>query len=283
MILIPQSTCDTCERPAQPTHMAGASSISSSISMVPASGEISPTTVRVDVMAECSKEISELKCVNDYSNQLILPEGIVYQNDLIKVWSIEEKQMADESTRPMTPIYEEPTINNDFVTLAQSKSIEETIPMIISFPPEEMEENFQEEEEDDLLLALSPSARSSLAPELPLLSPLSAANRSTQESDNIKRASNLLLLSPMASPEVGRSIRGSSNMRMAPNLLSAPLSPMPLPHVKHSIEESDNIKTVVIDDSPTSLDQFIPAKTTQSRGRRRGHRRNNSHFDFQFS
>merc|ERR1712025_152509 len=174
------------------------------------------------------------------------------------------------------------TINNGLVTLARSKSIEETIPMTISFPPEEMEENSLEEEEDDLLLALSPSARSSLAPELPFLSPLSAANRSTQESDNIKRASKLLLLSPMASPEVGRSTQGSSNIRMAPNLLSAPLSPMPLPRLRRSIEEIGNIKTVVIDNSTTSLDQVVPAKTTPSRGRRSGHRRNNSHFDFQF-
>merc|ERR1712025_941718 len=98
------------------------------------------------------------------------------------------EQMAGESIRTMTPIYEEPTINNSSVTLAQSKSIEETIPMTISFPPEEMDENSLEEEEDDLLLALSSTARSSLAPELPLLSPLSTATRSTQESDNIKRA-----------------------------------------------------------------------------------------------
>jgi hypothetical protein len=225
--------------------------------MIPTAGETSPTTVLVDVIADCSNGLSQLKRIQDYSSQLLLPEEMIYQNDLIKVWSIEEEEMAGESNQTMTQNCEEPTYNKASVTLAGSMSTEETIPMTISFRPEEMDEFSLEEEEDDLLLALSHTDRTSLAPELPLLS-------------------------PMSSPQVSRSTRGSSSIKMAPKLLSAPLSPMPFPLVSRSTEESDIVKMVVIDDSTTSLDQNVPAKKIPSRGHRRGHRRNKSHFDFQF-
>jgi len=277
MILTTQSTCNTFQIPAQLTAMAATGSMSSSISMIPTAGETSPTTVLVDVMADCSNGVSKLKRIQDYSSQLLLPEEMIYQNDLIKVWSIEDEEMAGGSNQSMTQIGEEPTYNKASVTLAGSKLTEEMIPTTISFLSEEMDESSVEEEEDDLLLALSHTALLS-----PLQSPLREVSLSTRESGNIKTAPELPLLSPMSYPQVSRSTRESSSIKMAPKLLSAPLSPMPFPRVSRSTEESGNTKMVVIDDSTTSLDQNVPAKTIPSRGHRRGHRRNKSHFDFQF-
>lgn len=232
MILATQSTRNTCQIPEQLTSMAVTGSISRRISMVPTTGQTSPTTVLVDVTADCCNGVSELKRIQDYSNQLFLPEEMVYENDLIKVWSIEEEQMAAESNQTMTRIHEDPTYNKASVTLAGPESTKERVPMTITFPPQEMDEAFLEEEMDDLFLALSPTARTSMAPKLP----------------------------------------------------PAPLlSPMPLPQVSPSIPDSGNIKMVVIDDSAMSFNQKVPAKTRPSRGHRRGHRRNQSHFDFQFT
>jgi len=61
------------------------------ITVVPTAGETSPTSVVVDVTASCLHGISERKRIQGYSNnQLLIPEEMMYGNDIIMVWNIDD-------------------------------------------------------------------------------------------------------------------------------------------------------------------------------------------------
>ena len=87
-----------------------------SITLVPTAGEMSPTSVVVDVTAACPSGVSELKRIQRYSNQLFIPEEMILGNDLIKVWNIDdERQVNNENCMDIT-LKEEATYNKAATT-----------------------------------------------------------------------------------------------------------------------------------------------------------------------
>jgi len=80
-----------------------------SITLVPTAGESSPTSVVVDVTATCKEGVSELKRIQRYASQLFIPEEMIYGNDLIKVWNIEDERQVEDDAMDVTLIKEEAT------------------------------------------------------------------------------------------------------------------------------------------------------------------------------
>jgi len=218
-----------------------------SIPLVPTSGESSPTSVLVDVTANCPNGVSELKRIQGYSDQLLFPETMLYGNDLIKVWNIEDEQEAqasksfdDTTHQTMIRLQEEPTYNKmAFPSLdyfPKDRIPGNEVPTM--FPVEEIDVLAEEEmimDMDDLFIALPPSTIS-LTPR-PSLSPLSSP----------------------ASPIFGQESFDSSSSR-----------------------SSGSTNTVVLDNNDNNNKELLkPSKPPK--GHRRAHRRNQSHFDFQFA
>jgi hypothetical protein len=223
----------------------------SSIGLVPASGESSPTSVLVDVTAVSPVGVSELKRIQGYSNQLLLPEAMIYGNDLIKVWSIDDECMVgDGSQSTMIQYQEEPTYNKATFDPVRPESQDEKTKdskTVTTKPISNTEEQIDESNSmdvDDLFFALSPTVNS-LSPRL---SPAP--------------------LSPPATISLPQ--------------LFTPLSPLPTSDC--TCKSSGNTNTIVLEN--LSADQEILAPplsiTKPSKGHKRRHRRNQSHFDFQF-
>merc|ERR1711865_397711 len=163
----PNSTGSSCQ---SPQHC-------SSIAVVPTWGEsCSPTSILVDVTVDCPTGLSELKRMQSYSEQLLLPQEMVYGNYLIKVWNIDDEAEVEAEaayTNTNTNYYpsmvvrleEEPTYNKASISQSQSQpqlqarpeTMQETttIPAppvpLLSPPPSPLEDI------DDLFLALPPS------------------------------------------------------------------------------------------------------------------------------
>jgi hypothetical protein len=222
-----------------------------SISLVPTAGESSPTSVLVDVTTNYPNGVQELKRFQGYGQQLLLPEEMIYGNDLIKVWSIEEEeepQMMGSENHQATmirPRAEDRTYNevSPVFTGKETPTEKKSATPVLTLPKDEMETDDDESplaEMDDLFMALPP-ASISLQPRMFPLSPPSTMSRTS--SDGSTFSSN-------------RTSSGSTNTIVLDNML--------------------------IDDS--SLDEeIIPPTTKPPKGHRRGHRRHQSHFDFQFS
>merc|ERR1711935_242446 len=216
----------------------------SCIAMVPTAGESSPTSVLVDVTVDCPNGLSELKRMQSYSDQLLLPQEMVYGNDLIKVWNIDDEAEAEAYTntnyyQSMVCLEEEATYNKTSISQSQPQlqarpeTMQETIPAPPLSPPSPLEDI------DDLFLALPPSVIT-LPPRF-LPSPLSA-------------------LSLSSSPPLQVAGAGTTN----------------------TIVLDNNDIAMDLDDENENEAVPVPATTRPSRGHRRGHRRNHSHFDFQF-
>lgn len=210
-----------------------------SIPLVRTAGESSPTSVLVDVTANCPNGVSELKRIKGYSDQLLLPESMIYGNDLIKVWNIEDEQATefsksfdDTTNQTMVRLQEEPTYNKSaFGSLTSRHEDRKQANDVGMFPMEEIDILDDEDElidMDDLFSALPPAEISLTA-------------------------------------------------RMSPPPLSPPSSPRE--SFRSSTRSSASTNTVVLDVSEKD-DLLQPTKP--ARGHRR-HKRNNSHFDFQFT
>ena len=87
-----------------------------SITLVPTAGETSPTSVVVDATASCSHGVSELKRIQGYSNQLLIPEEMMYGNDLIMVWNIDDERQVNNKNRMDITLKEEATYNKAATT-----------------------------------------------------------------------------------------------------------------------------------------------------------------------
>lgn len=222
-----------------------------SISLVPTSGESSPTSVLVDVTAETPYGISDLKRIKGYSSQLLLPEAMMYGNNLMKVWNIDDDcKVGEGSQSTLIHNYEEPTYDKNATNQKKAESANQTNEAVMTTiiqPISTMEEETNESysiDMDDLFLAV-PTSMISLSPRL---SP-----------------------APLSPP---------STISLPPQVF-LPLSPLPISDCKR--RNSGNIKSIILES--TNLEEMLaPTLTTTkpSRGHRRGHRRNQSHFDFQF-
>lgn len=253
----------TCIPPTAPSSPMAAKSIGS-IPMVPTTGETSPTSVLVDVTAETPNGISELKRFQGYSNDLLLPESMIYGNELIKVWSLEDDEIAGENTSyPKTAMMmrhhhqEEPTYNKASMVLREAP-IHKKAPVVPFLePPSWMEVDGESPlaEVDDLFQALPPTSIS-LPP----------------------RVSSLAPPSPPASPCVGRCTQSRRNSSISTIGSSASFD------YSGSASSGSTSNTIVLGMNGTdaSMDD-ITTPTKPQRGHRRGHRRQNSHFDFQFT
>ena len=82
-----------------------------SITLVPTAGETAPTSVVVDVTASCPDGVSELKRIQRYSSQLFIPEEMIYGNDLIKVWNIDDERQVEDDRMDVTLLKEEATFD----------------------------------------------------------------------------------------------------------------------------------------------------------------------------
>jgi hypothetical protein len=222
-----------------------------SLPLVPTAGESSPTSTLVDVTANCRNGVSELKRIKGYSDQLLLPEAMIYGNDLIKVWSLEDEQQTETSNsfddtthQTMIRLQEESTYNKkSYLSLddfPKDSTPANEVPTM--FPVEEidiLEEEEMDMDMDDLLMALPlPPSTITLTPR-PSLSPMS----------------------PPVSPTLSSLSRDSIQ--------------------SNSTLSSGSTKTIVLDNIESTDDLLKPTKPP--RGHRRSHRRNNSHFDFQFT
>mmetsp|Transcript_121 Transcript_121/g.285 ORF Transcript_121/g.285 Transcript_121/m.285 type:complete len:262 (-) Transcript_121:157-942(-) len=223
-----------------------------SIALVPSAGECSPTSVLVDVTASCPIGVSELKRIKGYSDQLLLPESMIYGNDLIKVWNIEDEQTTpssnsfdDTTHQTMIRLQEEPTYNkNASVPLASRHEDRKRANDTPMFPMEEIDDILDDEDSiidmDDLFTSLPPAEIS--------LSPTMSSSP----------------LSPPVSPVTGRDSFRSSTSSLS---------------TRSSTRSSGSAKTLVLDDSKN---EELLQPTKRPKGHRR-HRRNASHFDFQFA
>ncbi len=173
-----------------------------SIPLVRTSGESSPTSVLVDVTANCPNGVSELKRIKGYSDQLLLPEAMIYGNDLIKVWNIEDEQTTefsnsfdDTTNHTMIRLQEEPTYNKRaFGSQASRQEDRKPANDVRMFPMEEI--NILDDEDeffdmDDLFSALPPAeisltARMSPPPLSPPSSPRESFQSSTRSSASTK-------------------------------------------------------------------------------------------------
>jgi hypothetical protein len=206
--------------------------------------------------------LKELSRFQGYSHQLFLPEEMIYGNDLIKVWSIEDEeqpQMMASENRQATMIQlrtEEPTYNKVSAALTRQETPNQKKPAtpVLSLPKDEMETEDDESplvEMDDLFMALPP-ASISLPPRMFSLSPMFFPPASPRISGSTisRNSSNSSIRSS------SRTSSGSTNMIVLDNM--------------------------IIDDSGLEEEIILPS-TKPPKGHRRGHRRHQSHFDFQFS
>ena len=211
----------------------------------------SPTSVLVDVTTNFPNGVQELKRFQGYSHQLLMPEEMIYGNDLIKVWSIEdeeEPQMMASENHQATMIRfrtEDPTYNkvSPALTGQETPNENKSATPVLTLPKDEMETEDDESplvEIDDLFTALPP-AYISLQPRLFSLSPISTMSRNSSDGSNFSSR---------------RTSSGSTTTIVLDNM--------------------------IIDDSGLD-EEIIPPTTKPPKGHRRGHRRHQSHFDFQFS
>lgn len=224
-----------------------------SISLVPTAGESSPTSILVDVTANCPAGEKELKRMQRYSDELFLPEEMIYENALIKVWSIEEEEpigasnhSSSSSPSPMMRLQEEATYDKKaFDSLSrheQTKERKTAVAETAPVTPVELRDTLDgldidsDSDMDDLFLTLPPTS-----------------------------------------------------IALRPRLSPSPLSPLAIDideshNSSGSTVSSESTNTVVLDASIHSLnlDEELMKPTRPSRGHRRNHRRNQSHFDFHF-
>lgn len=225
-----------------------------SISLVPTAGESSPTSILVDVTANCPAGEKELKRMQQYSDELFLPEEMIYENSLIKVWSIEEEQPTGTSSHssssssqfPMMRLQEEATYDKKaFGSLSRHEQTKEKKPAVAETAP------------------VTP---------MQLIDALDGL-----EIDSDSDMDDLFMTLPPTS------------IALRPRLSPSPLSPLAIDideshNSSGSTVSSGSTNTVVLDASMHSLhlDEELMKPTRPPRGHRRNHRRNQSHFDFQF-
>lgn len=223
--------------------MAPAKSIGS-IHLVPTAGETSPTSILVDVTASCPNGVSELKRIQGYSDQLLLPEAMIYGNDLIKVWNIEDEQQThasksfdDTTHQTMIRLQEEPTYSK------------KAFASLDDFPKDRLSAN-----------------------EVPIIFPVEEINILDDEEEMDMDMDDLLMALPP--PSV------SLTPRPSPSPLSLPASPI-ISRDSFSNLSGRNMSTIVLGNLDNDEEVLKPLKPPK--GHRRSHRRNNSHYDFQFS
>ena len=75
-----------------------------SISIVPTGGDASSSSsvIVVDVTAKSNTAAVELRRIQGYSSQLFIPEEMIYGNDLIKVWNINDERQVQDSSMDIT-------------------------------------------------------------------------------------------------------------------------------------------------------------------------------------
>ena len=80
------------------------SSTIESISIVPTVGDASASSsvIMVDVTAKSTTAAVELRRIQGYSSQLFIPEEMIYGNDLIKVWNINDERQVQDSSMDIT-------------------------------------------------------------------------------------------------------------------------------------------------------------------------------------
>lgn len=250
-------------------HLSPVVSIKStgSITLAMTPGESSPTSILADITADYPNGVSELKHLHGYSDQLFLPEAMIYGNDLIKVWSIDDEQSSSSSNDDshqiaMVQLHEKPAYNEKLCIAfsgKESPNEDESTQTALVSRLEEMDildEGMDVGEDmgmdmDDLFLTLPPSSIS-LPPRMSIVSVMSPPVSPPA--------------SPPASPCIGRDSLhcGSSNTV-----------------VLEKTSSNFDINNI-------SLDELLLQPTTTSttkppRGHRKRHRRNQSHFDFKFT
>lgn len=153
------------------------------ISLVPTVGETSPTSVMVDVTADCRDGVRELKRILKYSHQLFIPVETILGNDLIKVWKIDDELQVEKQCRMDPVTVKEEAIFNRVATATMSvkEATKEKKSMPITTAKTRMEVK-EEEEEDELMFYFKPRP-SCPRPEVlpPPLSPLSPSSSPSSE------------------------------------------------------------------------------------------------------
>jgi len=225
--------------------------------MVPTTGESSPTSVLVDVTAETPNGISELKRIQGYSNELLLPEAMIYGNELIKVWSLEDDHIAGEnSSYPKAAMMTRHHYQEKSSMAMHEAPFHKKAPVVPSLEPPfrmEVDDESPLAEVDDLFQALPPTSIS-LPP----------------------RVSPLAPPSPPASPSFGRYTQNRRNSSISTIGSSSSID------LRGSASSGSTTNTIVLGSTDATMDDITKPIKPQ-RGHRRGHRRQTSHFDFQFS
>jgi len=111
------------------------SSTIESISIVPTVGDASSSSSisMVDVTAKSRTAAVELRRIQGYSSQLFIPEEMILQNDLIKVWNIHDERQVQDSSMDIT-LKEEATFDK-FSTIEEPPQKEKTMIMDIMDSP----------------------------------------------------------------------------------------------------------------------------------------------------
>ncbi|VEU39646.1 unnamed protein product [Pseudo-nitzschia multistriata] len=208
----------------------------------PDPGKTSPATVAIDVTASYPNGVRELKQLLQYNEQLYMPEELMMANDSIKVWNLDD----DEDENPAEKVM----FRNDPFRVSQ-----EARRMLINRVS--IEESTDGIHQDHRLAAAAAAAAEMVVEE-------------TKED----------LMSPLYIPS--EPIAPATEI---PRRVSSTLPPR-RPSQSPMVLDRGTTRTVVLDNDDLDIGRHAQpgAKEPNPRPshRRRGHRRNHSHFDFQF-